>query len=78
MPDEWKLSVVVSIFKGTGGIINCGSYWRVKLVEGVLKKKHSFYYVRFFKLKVALILATSNQWKPWCIARILFFNTSSN
>jgi len=37
MLDEWKLSVVVPIFKGKGDLVNCGSYRRVKLLEHSMK-----------------------------------------
>ena len=26
MPDEWKTSVIVPIFKGKGDVMSCGSY----------------------------------------------------
>ena len=29
MPDEWKTSVIVSIFKGKGNVMSCGSYRKV-------------------------------------------------
>ena len=37
MHDEWKTSVIVSIFKGKGDVISCGSYRRVKLLEHAMK-----------------------------------------
>ena len=33
MPDEWKTSVIVPIFKGKGDVESCGSYRGVKLLE---------------------------------------------
>ena len=33
MPEEWKTSVVVPIFKGKGGVMDCGAYGGVKLLE---------------------------------------------
>ena len=33
IPDKWKTSVVVPIFKGKGDVMNCGSYRRGKLLE---------------------------------------------
>ena len=33
IPDEWKTSVVVSIFKEKGDVINCGSHRAVKLLK---------------------------------------------
>ena len=33
IPNEWKTSVVVPIFKGKGDVMNCGSYRGVKLLE---------------------------------------------
>ena len=37
MPDEWKTSVIVPIFKGKGDVISCGSYRGVKLLEHAMK-----------------------------------------
>ena len=37
MPDEWKTSVIVPIFKGKDGVMTCGSYREVKLLEHVIK-----------------------------------------
>ena len=37
MPDEWKTSVIVSIFKGKGDVMSCGSYRGVKLLEHAMK-----------------------------------------
>ena len=37
VPDNWKTSVVVSIFKGKGDVMNCGSYRGVKLLEHGMK-----------------------------------------
>ena len=37
MPDEWKTSVIVPIFKGKGDVMSCGSYRGVKLLEHVMK-----------------------------------------
>ena len=33
IPHEWKTSVVVPIFKRKGGVMNCGSYRGVNLLE---------------------------------------------
>ena len=33
MPEEWKTSVVVPIYNGKGGVMDCGAYTRVKAVE---------------------------------------------
>ena len=33
IPNKWKTSVVVPIFKGKGDVMNCGSYRGVKLLE---------------------------------------------
>jgi len=33
IPNDWKTSVVVPIFKGKGDVLNCGSYRGVKLLE---------------------------------------------
>ena len=37
IPDEWKTSVIVPIFKGKGDVMNCGSYRGVKLLEHAIK-----------------------------------------
>ena len=37
MPDEWKTSVTVPIFKGKGDVMSCGSYREVKLLEHAMK-----------------------------------------
>ena len=37
MPDEWKTSVIVPIFKGKGDLMRCGSYRGVKLLEHAMK-----------------------------------------
>ena len=33
IPDGWKTSVVVPIFKGKGDVMSCGSYREVKLLK---------------------------------------------
>ena len=37
MPDEWKTSVIVPIFKGKSDVMSCGSYREVKLLEHAMK-----------------------------------------
>ena len=37
IPNEWKTSVVVSIFKEKEDVMNCGSYRGVKLLEHGMK-----------------------------------------
>ena len=37
MPDEWKTSVIVLIFKGKGDVMSCRSYREVKLLEHGMK-----------------------------------------
>ena len=37
MPDEWKTSVIVPIFKGKSGVTSSGSYREVKLLEHAMK-----------------------------------------
>ena len=37
MPDEWKTSVTVPIFKGKSDVMSCGSYREVKLLEHAMK-----------------------------------------
>ena len=37
IPDEWKTSAVVPIFKGKGDVMNCGLYRGVKLLEHGMK-----------------------------------------
>ena len=36
MPDEWKTSVIMPIFKGKGDVMSCRSYRGVKLPEHVI------------------------------------------
>ena len=33
VPEEWKTSVVVPIFKGKGDVMDCGAYRALKLLE---------------------------------------------
>ena len=37
MPEEWKTSVIVPIFKGKGDAMDCGVYRRVKMLEHAMK-----------------------------------------
>ena len=37
MPDEWKTSVIVPIFKRKGDVMSCGSYRGMKLLEHAMK-----------------------------------------
>ena len=37
MPEEWKTSVVIPIFKGKGDVMSCGAYRGVKLLEHGMK-----------------------------------------
>ena len=37
MSDEWKTSVIVSIFKGKGDVMSCRSYRGVKMLEQAKK-----------------------------------------
>ena len=37
MPEEWKTSVVVPIFKGKRDVMHCGAYEGVKLLEHAMK-----------------------------------------
>ena len=37
MPDEWKTSVLVPVFKGKGDVRICNTYRGVKLLELVMK-----------------------------------------
>ena len=37
MPEEWKTSVVVPIFKGKGDVMDCGAYRGVQLLEHAMK-----------------------------------------
>ena len=46
MPEDWKTSVMVPIYKGKGDVTNCSAFSGVKLlehgmkiIEGVLEKK---------------------------------------
>ena len=37
MPEEWKMSVVIPIFKGKGDVISCEAYRGVTLLEHAMK-----------------------------------------
>ena len=37
MPDEWRKSVLVTLYKGRGGIKECGNYRRIKLMSHTMK-----------------------------------------
>ena len=37
MPEEWKTSVVIPIFKGKEVVMDCGAYKEVKLLEYAMK-----------------------------------------
>jgi len=37
IPEDWKSSVVVLIYKGKGDPMECGSYRRIKLLEHAMK-----------------------------------------
>ena len=37
VPNEWKTSVVMTIFNGKEDVMNCGSYIEVKLLEHAMK-----------------------------------------
>ena len=37
MPNKWKTSVIVPIFKGKNDVMSCGSYRGVKLLEHAMK-----------------------------------------
>ena len=37
MPDEWKTSVIIPIFKGKGDVMSCRSYRGIKLLEHAIK-----------------------------------------
>ena len=37
IPEDWKSSVVLPIFKGTGDLMECGSYRGIKLLEHAMK-----------------------------------------
>ena len=37
LPDDWSTSVVITIFKGKGHIMNCGMHRGVRLLEDVMK-----------------------------------------
>jgi len=54
-------------------VVISGNCINSKQRELFLKRKRSFNDA-VFKLKLASFIATSNQWKSWCRARILCFN----
>jgi len=37
MPEDWKSSVALPIYKGNGNVMECGSYWGIKLLEHDMK-----------------------------------------
>ena len=37
MPEDWATSVAIPIIKAKGGIMNCGMYRGVKLLEHAMK-----------------------------------------
>ena len=37
IPDDWKSSVVLQIYKGKGDPMECGSYRGIKLLEHAMK-----------------------------------------
>ena len=37
IPEDWKSSVVLSIYKGRGDPMECGSYMEIKLLEHAMK-----------------------------------------
>jgi len=57
-------------------VVITANYVSTKRRPLLLKRKHSSYDAWFFKLKLANFVATSNQWKSWCTARIMCFNES--
>jgi len=34
LPRDWKLNTLSPIYKGKGDLLECGSYWMIKLLEG--------------------------------------------
>jgi hypothetical protein len=37
IPDEWRCSVLVPLYKGKGDVRDCGAYRGVKLLEHAMK-----------------------------------------
>jgi len=37
IPQDWSKSWLVSVYKGKGDALECGSYWGIKMLEHVLK-----------------------------------------
>jgi len=37
IPEDWKLSVILPIYKGKGDPVECGSYRGIKLLEHAMK-----------------------------------------
>ena len=37
MPDDWKVSSLIPIYKGKGSVLECGSYRGIKLLEHGMK-----------------------------------------
>ena len=37
IPDDWRKSLIVSVYKGKGDALECGSYRGIKLLDQVMK-----------------------------------------
>jgi len=42
IPEDWKSSVILSIYEGKGDPMECGSYRGIKLLEHAMKLLHPF------------------------------------
>ena len=41
IPDDWKKSILVPVYKGKGDQLMCGSYRAIKLLEQPMKKENT-------------------------------------
>ena len=57
IPDDWKSSLVLPIYKGKGDPMECGSYRGIKLLEHAMKVVE-----RIFEHRIRLIKRL-NEWK---------------
>jgi hypothetical protein len=50
IPDEWRCSVLVRLYKGKGDVRDCGAYRGVKLLEHAMKVVERVFLMRLRKI----------------------------
>jgi hypothetical protein len=50
IPDEWRCSVLVPLYKGKGDVWDCGAYRGVKLLEHAMKVVERVFLMRLRKM----------------------------